>query len=1395
MGIPLAAFIVAALLLALGVLWTPWKRRKPPVVVVSFLAFWTPSPTPRLPRLKAVTQGRWMWWLTLAAAGASLFAAADLRPTPTIKRGRHVLVLVDEATLRGSQGAAQSLATALAVLDTLHPADRVAVVGFDERPRVIVPWQHDPSAARRRLQAITAPPKTASQELGPPPKNRNLEDALVFAQAMTAGRARPEVIVVGPGGYSHTSGRALSQLPLRWARAASHLGNVAVTSFAATRMRNTNVILATLRLRNHNQTKVTVRATIYDVSPAQERTLVHEANLTLQPQEERALTTSLAQAAQASRATTLSLQLEAPPQRNAFAHDDEATLVLATPRPATVLIVGARNRYLEAALRSLSRQVAVSHIESGALESSRSLWPQVDLVVFNEVAPSAVPQAGSFLYFLHAQATSTSTGPWRLGALLDQPVISHSAPMPQKLLQHMNLRGLNVKRARAVRLEDGTQALASAYGQALVAWRQTSQVREVGFGFSLRQSDLVWRPELPLLLENLLEAFAPADPESAHVLLTPPHPQKPNNDRLFEGGVAAVPLWEPASPPTPMLAAGRRRPARIALGLACVCGAALMMAHMARPRGDQQVVVMAVQLLALGLVVTALAGPSLTNTRPSGYAALIVDARQALQAHQLRAVAELQSKLGAAVASPLQTWAFGPAAQLIPRATTVADHHIAQLWAQAALPVEGTSALLTATQKSLHPNEPPSLLNQIWALPPSHKGDVALGAMLTPAMVAPHQRFGFQLPIIADADGVVTLELKPDSVLLDPSSQALATPLAAGRFRISVKAGTTWLSFVAQGAPSPGAPLHATVIATHPPANNQRPQNDVAYAHPVVRQQPRVLLLADVPARVEAFARALTAQAFDVVTRTPKAPPAPEDFDLVVLSDLARDNVADAWLLALANAVDKGVGLLVAGGPTAFAGGGWAASRLAAMLPVTLDVPAPRPVADLALALVVDRSGSMGGAKIDLTREAVRATSAALRASDLLTVIAFDSRADTLVPLQHAANRPRIWAQMERLAAGGGTNIMPALQEAYQTLLGAAAQRRHIIVLSDGHAPAAQLPQLLADIAAAQITISSVAVGRGADVGLLRRLADAGGGRLHITDDASRIPRIFAMDVAQAEPRFAAQSPRRVRPRGGERDLGKLDWARAPALRGVTLVRARKQANLLLETNRSEPVFVSWNVGAGQVGAFAADLAGPWLATWPRWVDYPKFWSAVARGLLRQDPARTYPIDVQAGRYGIAARLEVMWDDGTPRTELAGFVQLRPATQATDGPAPWQAELRETVPGVYQAWLPPLPPFGNPPVAARLDAWLKPDRDQGGDPGILGIGHVAWPQVDGFAPNLARPPDPHANARALSQTLARLATARSHHEMPLAPWLAALASLLFVAAIAVPRATFRASKN
>jgi Ca-activated chloride channel homolog len=163
----------------------------------------------------------------------------------------------------------------------------------------------------------------------------------------------------------------------------------------------------------------------------------------------------------------------------------------------------------------------------------------------------------------------------------------------------------------------------------------------------------------------------------------------------------------------------------------------------------------------------------------------------------------------------------------------------------------------------------------------------------------------------------------------------------------------------------------------------------------------------------------------------------------------------------------------------------------------TLGVPSAKAVT---LILVLDRSGSMSGAKLVGTRKAAVRMIRWLRPTDQVGVLAFDTQARILSKLGRVGKGRAHLAAVKRLQAGGGTSFGPALKAALKMLKRAPANhRRHVIFLSDGQSSRQGVLSALSALVHAGATLSTIALGTGADRAYLRKMARAGKGRAYAT--------------------------------------------------------------------------------------------------------------------------------------------------------------------------------------------------------------------------------------------------------------------------------------------------------
>jgi len=181
------------------------------------------------------------------------------------------------------------------------------------------------------------------------------------------------------------------------------------------------------------------------------------------------------------------------------------------------------------------------------------------------------------------------------------------------------------------------------------------------------------------------------------------------------------------------------------------------------------------------------------------------------------------------------------------------------------------------------------------------------------------------------------------------------------------------------------------------------------------------------------------------------------------------------------------------------------------------DLPAAqRPPLDLAL--VLDTSGSMEGDAIEALRTSARALAKELRDGDRLSVVVFNSKAQVLVPnaVVGPRNRASIDHAIAEIKATGTTDLTAGLSlglaELRAGLMPAGINR--IVLLSDGIPnTSAQLPQIVAGIRQAGVSVTSLGFGIDYDTTLMTQIARDTGGAFHYLEHADEVAKVFDAEL------------------------------------------------------------------------------------------------------------------------------------------------------------------------------------------------------------------------------------------------------------------------------------------
>ncbi|MEQ1861822.1 MAG: VWA domain-containing protein [Chthoniobacteraceae bacterium] len=514
------------------------------------------------------------------------------------------------------------------------------------------------------------------------------------------------------------------------------------------------------------------------------------------------------------------------------------------------------------------------------------------------------------------------------------------------------------------------------------------------------------------------------------------------------------------------------------------------------------------------------------------------------------------------------------------------------------------------------------------------------------------------------------------------------------------------------------------------PAADTLVENNRAQATASLRGQPRVLLVDSDEARLRPLADALRREKIQADTRgvagLPRSLEDLQQFDLLGLSDVSAFAVSREQMELYRRWVqDFGGGFLMLGGESSFGVGGYYRTPVEQLLPVQMEHQDRQDVPSVALLIVLDRSGSMsalvqGQTKMSLANQGAVFALNVLQPRDYFGVLAVDVRAHTVAPLaQHGNKDPIAQKIMSVTAGGGGIYIYTSMVEAFAQLRDMPARIKHLILFSDaadaeeksagemgdGAPGSGTSLDLASAMLSSKITTSVVALGleTDRDTAFLRQLAERGNGRFYLTSDATTLPQIFSTETMKVAQSSLIEEPFQAVAARPSPILGGIDWAQSPLLLGYNATKPKPTADVLLATERGEPLLAVWRYGLGQSAAFTSDAKARWASEWLGWPGYGKFWAQVVRGVMRKSDRASFAIDTRETGDRLTLTIDAMKPDGSFRNQLPLTISaLRPdgtslaLTPVQEAPGRYRAEseLPEAGTTMFSVSSPDLPDGG-----------------------------------------------------------------------------------------------------
>lgn len=443
---------------------------------------------------------------------------------------------------------------------------------------------------------------------------------------------------------------------------------------------------------------------------------------------------------------------------------------------------------------------------------------------------------------------------------------------------------------------------------------------------------------------------------------------------------------------------------------------------------------------------------------------------------------------------------------------------------------------------------------------------------------------------------------------------------------------------------------------------------------------PRALLIVNHDGTEDSLVRALRRSGLRVDVAAPENAPldrlALEAYRGVILENVAAERLGGRMRDIARFVNERGAGLLVTGGKASFGIGGYYLSPLDAVLPVSMELRKEQRKQGMALAIAMDRSGSMGmqaggGTKMDLANLGAAAAIDLLSELDSVAVIAVDTEPDVAQEMTSVTDVDELQDRVRRIEpGGGGIYVRVALEAALIELEKAPQLSKHITLFSDASDSEQQegCAQLVTQMVQAGVSLSVIALGtpEDPDAEFLRGIAELGGGEIYFTTQADELPRLFAHDTLTASRATFVDRPTTISLLPDLYGLGELAIDGFPGLDGYNLAYLREGAAAGAVTNDDyrAPIFAFHYSELGRSAAFTGQIGGTYGQSVPAWDGFAAFFVTVSRWLAGQDPPDILFPSVR--REGREAVIDVEFDPealATPNSgELEAFLGLEDGT-------------------------------------------------------------------------------------------------------------------------------------
>ncbi|AQQ71074.1 tetratricopeptide repeat protein [Limihaloglobus sulfuriphilus] len=349
---------------------------------------------------------------------------------------------------------------------------------------------------------------------------------------------------------------------------------------------------------------------------------------------------------------------------------------------------------------------------------------------------------------------------------------------------------------------------------------------------------------------------------------------------------------------------------------------------------------------------------------------------------------------------------------------------------------------------------------------------------------------------------------------------------------------------------------------------------------------------------------------------------------LLVIADTPDTELDFSLQERIAQEVRNGMGLLVTGGYRVAAGNAYSEDPMSELLPLEFVQPIEKRDPSSTVVYIIDTSGSMTGSRVELAKEVVRLSLKRLKPHDKAGIVEFYGSRKWAAPIQPASNAIDINRALNRLSAGGGTVILPAIEEAFYALQNVDTRTRHVLVLTDGGVEKGRFESLIRRMTQYRITLSTVLVGPGTHTSFLSDLAQWGRGKFYLARDRFSIPEVIFKQPKTS--RLSIYVEKDFYMSGSDTVLfDNINFQLIPYLHGLIKSAPRPNATLSLSSDSGEPLYCRWDYGLGKVGVYTSQLAGQWSSDAADSDEYARLVQQICQNLYSSPGNTDYLVQPQ----------------------------------------------------------------------------------------------------------------------------------------------------------------------